>query len=47
MKKLDSAIKRFSSALERLETVAQETAPVPAWKLPAAQLVQLAAAAAE
>jgi hypothetical protein len=28
MKKLDSAIKRFSSALERLETVAQENAPV-------------------
>jgi hypothetical protein len=28
MKKLDSAIKRFSSALERLETVAQEKAPV-------------------
>lgn len=27
MKKLDSAIKRFTSALERLETVAQEKAP--------------------
>ena len=28
MKKLDSAIKRFTSALERLEIAAQENAPV-------------------